>query len=78
LIEELNITLLNAANERGEVSLEGVRFDTTVVEADVKYPTDSGLLCAAKCRIASRLTRLANAGVKLDFVDRPTAVPASA
>jgi len=70
LIEALNIELLTAANERGEVSVERVRVDTTVVEADVKYPTDSGLLCAATCRIASRLTRLAKAGVKIDFTDR--------
>ena len=50
--------------------LEQVRVDTTVVEADVKYPTDSGLLTAATCRIASRLRRLTNAGVKVAYTDR--------
>jgi IS5 family transposase len=47
-----------------------VRADTTVVEADIKYPTDSGLLTSAVCRIASRLRRLTNAGVKLSYTDR--------
>lgn len=76
LIEALNVALLDAASERGDISLERVRLDTTVVEADVKYPTDSGLLTAATCRIASRLTRLAKAGVKTDFVDRGPAARA--
>ncbi len=47
-----------------------MRVDTTVVEADIKYPTDSGLLTAATCRIASRLRRLRSAGVKVSFIDR--------
>ena len=76
LIEALNIELLHAASERGVVSLDQVRVDTTVVEADVKYPTDSGLLTAATCRIASRLRRLANVGVKIDYTDRTTAARA--
>ena len=70
LIEALNRELLAAADERGEVDVERVRADTTVVEADIKYPTDSGLLTAATCRIASRLRRLRNAGVKVSFIDR--------
>ena len=76
LIEELNVALIAAANEHGEISVERVRLDTTVVEADVKYPTDSGLLTAATCRIASRLTRLAKAGMKIDFTDRGPAARA--
>ncbi len=70
LIDALNVELLEAAHQRGEVSLEQVRVDTTVVEADVKYPTDSGLLTAATCRISSRLRRLANAGVRVAYIDR--------
>jgi IS5 family transposase len=70
LIEALNRELLTAAHARGEVDLDRVRADTTVVEADIKYPTDSGLLTAAVCRIASRLRRLKRAGVKFDFRDR--------
>ena len=70
LIDALNAQLLAAAHQRGDVSLERVRADTTVVEADVKYPTDSGLLTSATGRIASRLRRLANAGVKVAYTDR--------
>src|SRR3954453_3038017 len=70
LIESLNRELLAAAHQRGEVDVEGVRVDTTVVEADIKYPPDSGLLPAATCRIASRLRRLRAAGVKVSFIDR--------
>jgi transposase, IS5 family len=70
LIEALNVELLQAAHHRGDVSLEQVRVDTTVVEADVRYPTDAGLLTSATCRIASRLRRLTNAGVKVAYIDR--------
>jgi IS5 family transposase len=76
LIEALNRELLVAARERGAVDVERVRADTTVVEADIKYPTDSGLLTAATCRIASRLRRLRAAGVKVSFVDRTSAARA--
>jgi IS5 family transposase len=70
LIDALNSQLLDAAGQRGQVDLERVRIDTTVVEADIKYPTDSGLLTAATGRIASRLRRLARLGVKVTFTDR--------
>jgi IS5 family transposase len=76
LIEALNRELLAAADGRGEVDLARVRADTTVVEADIKYPTDSGLLTAAVCRIASRLRRLKGAGVRVRFVDRTRAARA--
>jgi len=72
LIDALNAQLLAAAHQRGEVEVERVRADTTVVEADIRYPTDSGLLTSAICRIGSRLGRLATAGVKVSFVDRTT------
>jgi IS5 family transposase len=70
LVDALNRELLSAAAERGEVDLARVRADTTVVQADIKYPTDSGLLTAVTCRLASRLRRLRNAGVKISFTDR--------
>ncbi len=53
-----------------------MRVDTTVVEADVKYPTDSGLLTAATCRIGSRLHRRMLVGVKINYVDRGPAARA--
>ena len=76
LVEALNRELLAAAHQRGDVDVGRVRVDTTVVEADIKYPTDSGLLTAAVCRIASRLRRLRSAGVKVSFVDRTKAARA--
>jgi IS5 family transposase len=41
LIDALNRELLAAAHQRGQVDVARVRVDTTVVEADIKYPTDS-------------------------------------
>ena len=51
LLEELNAELLSLAVERSR----RLRVDTTVVEADIRSPTDSGLCAHA----VSRLTRLA-------------------
>ena len=70
LIDGLNAQLLDAARQRGQVDVDRVRVDTTVVEADIKYPTDSGLLTAATGRIASRLRRLTRLGVKIVYIDR--------
>ena len=70
LIDALNRALLAAADRRGELDVAQVRVDTTVVEADIKYPTDSGLLTSATCRIASRLRRLRDPGVKVNYTDR--------
>src|SRR5216683_527193 len=55
LLEELNAGLLSLAAERKVLRSRRLRVDTTVVEADVRSPTDSGLCAHA----VSRLTRLA-------------------
>lgn len=55
LVEELNAELLSLAVERKLLRSRRLRVDTTVVEADVRRPTDSGLCAHA----VSRLTRLA-------------------
>src|SRR6266487_3409495 len=55
LVEELNAELLQLAVERKLLRSRRLRVDTTVVEADTRYPTDSGLCAHA----VSRLTRLA-------------------
>jgi transposase, IS5 family len=55
-IAALNETLLAKAREAKVVKLDRVRADTTVVEANVAYPTDSGLLARGVARMA-RLTR---------------------
>ena len=55
LLEELNAELLSLAVVRKVLRSRRLRVDTTVVEADIRSPTDSGLCAHA----VSRLTRLA-------------------
>jgi transposase, IS5 family len=55
LVEELNAELLSLAVEQRVLRSRRLRVDTTVVEADIRSPTDSGLCAHA----VSRLTRLA-------------------
>jgi IS5 family transposase len=55
LLDELNAELFSLAVERRVLRSRRLRVDTTVVEADIRGPTDSGL-CA---HVVSRLTRLA-------------------
>ena len=55
LLDELNAELLALAVERKVLRSRRLRVDTTVVEADIRRPTDSGLCAHA----VSRLTRLA-------------------
>lgn len=62
LVAELNDTLVAVATERRLVKTDRVRADTTVVEADVKYPTDSGLLTKAVGRAARLVERIQQAG----------------
>src|SRR3990172_1925096 len=58
LLEELNAELLALAVERKVLRSRRLRVDTTVVEADIRSPTDSGLCAHA----VSRLTRLGGGG----------------
>lgn len=41
-----------------------------MIEADIKYPTESRLMTVAMCRIASRLRRLKGALVEVTSRDR--------
>jgi IS5 family transposase len=54
LVDELNAGLLSLAVERKVLRSRRLRVDTTMVEADIRSPTDSGLCAHA----VSRLTRL--------------------
>ncbi len=56
-LDDLNATLLDAAVEKRVLRSRRLRVDTTVVEADVRYPTDSGLCAHA----ISRVTRAVRA-----------------
>lgn len=61
-VEQLNDALLERAAETKLVRMHKVRTDTTVVEADVAYPTDSGLLAKAITRISAMVTKVKTAG----------------
>jgi transposase, IS5 family len=71
LVDSLNETLIAVATERRLVKTDRVRADTTVVEADVKYPTDSGLLTKAVGRTARLIERIQQTGAatRTTFVD---------
>jgi IS5 family transposase len=58
----LNEALLAKAAQAKLLRTDRVRADTTVVEADVAYPTDTGLLAKAVGRIARTVQRIKAAG----------------
>jgi transposase, IS5 family len=62
VIDELNRALLVKAGQAKVVRTEKVRADTTVVPANVAYPTDSGLLVRAIALIVSLVARIHAAG----------------
>ncbi len=61
-IQGCNEALLAKAAQAKLLRTSRVRADTTVVEADVAYPTDSGLLAKAVGRIAATGRRIQAAG----------------
>ncbi len=72
VVDQLNETLLIKAHEADVVNLERVRADTTVIEADIKYPTDSSLLTRAVARLARLAARIqaTGAAARTVVVDR--------
>lgn len=66
VVEALNMALLAKAAEAHVVKLDKVRGDTTVIPADVAYPTDSGLLAKG----VARLVVLVGALHRLGFASR--------
>jgi IS5 family transposase len=62
VIDQLNTALLVKAGASRLVKTDKVRADTTVVEANVTYPTDSGLLVRAITRIVALVARIHAAG----------------
>jgi IS5 family transposase len=58
----LNDALLIKAAQAKLIRTDKVRADTTVVEAAVAYPTDSGLLAKAVGGIAKTVARIQSAG----------------
>ena len=76
VISALNEVLLAKAAESKLIRLDAVRVDTTVVEANVAYPTDSGLLAKGVARMAVLAARLKAAGLarRTTFRDRTRSV----
>jgi IS5 family transposase len=71
-VDELNDALLAKAVEAKVLKLNRIRVDTTVVEANVAYPTDSGLLAKGVARIAATAKKLKALGLatRTPLVDR--------
>jgi IS5 family transposase len=63
LLEELNAELLAFAVERKVLRSRRLRVDTTVVEADICSPTDSGLCAHAVSRLTGLARRIKAAGL---------------
>lgn len=72
LVDALNETLLVKAHEAQVVNLDRVRADTTVIEANIKYPTDSSLLTRAVARLTRMTARIhaTGAAARTVVVDR--------
>ena len=75
-IDALNETLLAKAHEDKLVKLNKVRADTTVVEANVAYPTDSGLLAKGVAKLARLAGQVKAVGLasRTSFRDRTRSV----
>jgi transposase, IS5 family len=63
LLEELNAGLLSLAVERKVLRSRRLRVDTTIVEADIRSPTDSGLCVHAVSRLTHLAKRIRVAGL---------------
>lgn len=75
-VNALNEALLAKAHEDKLVRLDRVRADTTVVEANVAYPTDSGLMAKGVAKLAKLTAAVKAAGLasRTTFRDRTRSV----
>ena len=75
-INALNEALLAKAHEDKLLRVDKVRADTTVVEANVAYPTDSGLLAKGVAKLAKLTSQVKAAGLatRTTFRDRTRSV----
>jgi len=69
-VAALNEALLAKAHENKVLKTEQLRADTTVVEANVSYPTDSGLLAKGVAKMAVLITALKSLGLAARTVTR--------
>jgi len=72
IVEDLNRELLRLALERKLIRSRRLRVDTTAIEADVRYPTDSGLCAHATSRLKRAVDSVKKAGLaaRTRFRDR--------
>ena len=63
VIEQLNEALLAKAHENKVIKLDKLRADTTIVPANVAYPTDSGLLAKGVANMAAAAKKLKALGL---------------
>ena len=69
-----NAELIAKATDAGVIDMTWLRADTTVVPADIKYPTDSGLLTKGVSKIARLVGRIQAVGIApRTAFDDPTA-----
>ena len=71
-MEDLNAALLEQAVDGKVLRSRRLRVDTTALEADVRYPTDSGLCAHAVSRLKRAVDRVKRAGLasRTRFRDR--------
>jgi IS5 family transposase len=76
VVSQLNEALLRKADAAHLVKLDKVRADTTVVPANVGYPTDSGLLAKGVAKLARTVDSLKRLGFgsRTRFRDRTRSV----
>jgi IS5 family transposase len=76
LVEQLNEELLAKAHENKVIKLDKIRADTTIVSANVAYPTDSGLLAkgVAKMAVAAKQLKALGLAARTTTRDRTRSV----
>jgi transposase, IS5 family len=79
-VDALNEALLAKAHEAKVLKMNRLRADTTVVEANVAYPSDSSLLSKGVARMARSVTKLKAAGLatRTTFSNRTRSVQSRA
>jgi IS5 family transposase len=65
IVDDLNQTLLHHAVDGKLLRSRRVRVDTTAMEADVRYPTDSGLCAHSVSRLGRLVAKVQGAGMSV-------------
>lgn len=65
VVEQLNGAVLQTAVERKLLRSRRLRIDCTVTEADIRYPTDSGLCADAVRRVSRAVAKVKSIGLAL-------------